>query len=204
MSDDKKIGEYDIHGHVAMRHKEFMDKHKLGTNKAAAIRKIKGGTSHLDDAKTIKNPDYKTSRVYHKGVEHSKQINTEVRDKLHKGYSEMAKSHPEELKHHILHTYVKGNSKHSLPYVKVHGQGGYEHESDTHKPVHAHATDPSDNDMYHKIRNAHHLSFHKSGEGNITVKTHEHEHDEHGKRAMSLQVKHGNGPLTNVAVLAGH
>ena len=114
----------------------------------------------------------------------------------------MAKSHHEELKHHLLHTYIKGNTKHSLPYVKVHGQGGYDHESDTHKPVHAHATDPSDNEMYHKIRNAHHLSFHKSGQGNITVKTHE--HDEHGKKAMSLQVKHSNGPLTNVSVLAGH
>ena len=203
MSDDKKLNEYDIHGHVAMRHQEFMDKHKLGTNKSAAIRKIKG-PKHLDDDKKISNPDYKTSRVYHKGVEHSKQINTEVRDKLHKGYSEMAKSHHEELKHHLLHTYIKGNTKHSLPYVKVHGQGGYDHESDTHKPVHAHATDPSDNEMYHKIRNAHHLSFHKSGQGNITVKTHEHEHDEHGKKAMSLQVKHSNGPLTNVSVLAGH
>ena len=191
------MSEYDIHAHVAKRHQEFMDKHKLGTNKAAAIRTIKG-PKHLDSEKKIENPNYKTSEVYHKGVEHSKQINTEVRDKLHKGYSKAAQSHPEELKHHILHTYVKGNSEHSLPYVKVLGSGGHD------KPATAHATDPSDNEMYHKIRSAHHLSFHKSGQGNITVKTHEHEHDEHGKKAMSLQVKHVNGPLTGVSVLAGH
>ena len=192
-----KTSEYDIHAHVTKRHQEFMNKHNLGTNKAAAIRVIKG-PKHLDSAGKVESPHYKSSDVYHEGVIHSKKINNEVRDKLHKGYSKMANSHPEELKHHLLHTYVKGNSQHALPYVKIHGSGGHD------KPAHAHATDPSDNEMYHKIRNAHHISFHKSGEGNVTVKTHEHEGDKQGSKAMSLQVKHVNGPLTGVSILAGH
>ena len=106
----------------------------------------------------------------------------------------MTKSHPEELKHHILHTYIKGNSEHSLPYVKVHGQGGHD------KKAKATVSDPSDNDTYHKIRNSHHLSFHKGGEANINVHAHEHEHDTKGTKVFSLQAKHNNGPLTNMKI----
>lgn len=187
------MSDYDIHGHVEKRHLEFMTKHNLGTNKAAAVRSIKG-PKHLDAEKKVENPGYKSSELYKKAGEHAKQINGEVRDKLHKGYSEMAKSHPEELKHHILHTYIKGNSEHSLPYVKVHGSGGHD------KKAKATASDPSDNDTYHKIRNSHHLSFHKGGEANINVHAHEHEHDTKGTKVFSLQAKHNNGPLTNMKI----
>ena len=191
------MSNYDIHSHVEKRQQEFINKHKLSSVRTTAQKQIKG-EKFLDKEKKQKNPHYKTSDLYHKASEHARKVNNEVRDKLHEGYSKMSHSHPEELKHHILSTFVKGSHEHALPYVKVHGSGGHD------KPATAHATDPSDNEMYHKIRNAHHLSFHKSGQGNITVKTHEHEHDEHGKKAMSLQVKHVNGPLTGVSVLAGH
>jgi hypothetical protein len=186
--------EYDLHGHAEMRQKEFMDKHKLGSIKSRAEKSIKG-PKHLDDDKKIDNPDYKESDIYHKAQAHSKIINNEVRDKLHKGYSEMAKSNHEELKHHLLSTYIKGNAEHSLPYTKVHGTGGND------KPASAAASDPSDNDTYHKIRNAKKLSFHKGGEANINVHAHETDHpDDKGKKVFSLQVKHNNGPLTNLKI----
>jgi hypothetical protein len=187
------MSEYDIHSHVHNRHLEFMTKHKLGTNKAAAVRAIKG-PKHLDNEKKVENPEYKKSDLYKKAGEHARKINGEVRDKLHKGYSTMAQSHPEELKHHILHTYIKGNSEHSLPYVKVHGSGGND------KKAKATVSDPSDNETYHKIRNAHHLSFHKGGEANINVHAHESEHDKKGTKVFSLQAKHNNGPLTNMKI----
>jgi hypothetical protein len=184
-----------FHGHVEQRHKEFMEKHGLGTNKAAAVRKIKG-PKHLDVEKKIENPDYKSSDLYHAASEHARKINGEVRDKIHKLYSNAAKTHHEELKHHLLNTYIKGNSKQALPFVKVHGQGGGD------KPAKAHVSDPSDNDTYHKIRNAHHFSFHKGGESIVNVHAHEDEHDEKGTKVLSIQSKHNNGPLTNMKTVA--
>jgi len=186
------MSEYDIHGHVEKRHQEFMKKHNLGTVKAKAQRAV-NGPKHLDTEKKVENPEYRNNELYHKASEHARSVNKEVRDKLHKGYTKMSKSHPEELKHHILHTYIKGNAEHALPYVKVHGSGGHD------KKAHAHATDPSDNEMYHKIRNAHHLSFHKGGESLIPVHAHESEHSK-GHRVFGLQVKHNNGPLTNMKI----
>lgn len=194
--EQKKLSEYDIHGHTEKRHKEFMKKHGLGTNKAAAVRAIKG-PKHLDADKKVENPDYKTSDLYHEAGQHARTINREMRDRLHKGYSEMAKkSKHEELRHHLLSTYVKGNSKHALPFVKVHGQGGGD------KPAKAHVSNPSDNDVYHKIRSAHHFSFHKGGEANTNVHTHENENDKKGTKVFSIQTKHNNGPLTNMKTIA--
>ena len=189
------MSEYDIYSHTEKRHLEFMKKHGLGTNKAAAVRKIKG-PKHLDADKKVENPGYKNSELYHAASDHARKVNNEVRDKLHKGYSKMAKSHHEELKHHLLSTYIKGNSEHALPYVKVHGQGGHD------KKAKATVSDPSDNDTYHKIRNAHHYSFHKGGEANINVHAHEHEHDTKGSKVFTIQAKHNNGPLTNMKTVA--
>ena len=191
----KKISEYDIHGHTENRHLEFMKKHGLGTNKAAAVRSIKG-PKHLDDDKKVENPDYKNSDLYHQASDHARKINNEVRNKLHKGYSAMAKSNHAALKDHLLSTYIKGNTEHALPYVKVHGQGG------GNKPAKAHVSNPSDNDTYHKIKNAHHFSFHKGGESNINVHTHGNEKDKQGSKVFSIQVKHNNGPLTNIKTIA--
>lgn len=186
------MSEYDIHAHADMRHQEFMKKHKLGTVKSRAAKHV-AGEKELHPGHT--SPSYRNNPLYHKASEHATQVNREVRDKLHKGYSEMAKSHHEELKHHLLSTYVKGNSEHSLPYVKIHGTGG------GHKAASAHATDPSDNDVYHHIRSAKKFSFHKGGEGNINIHTHDSEHGP-GKRVFGLQVKHNNGPLTNIKINA--
>jgi hypothetical protein len=71
--------------------------------------------------------------------------------------------------------------------LKTHGQGG------GNKPAKAHTEDPSDNDMYHSIAGAKKIEFHKGGEGNINVHA-------DGKKVMSLQVKHNNGPLTSLKV----
>lgn len=187
------MSEYDIHSHTEKRHLEFMKKHGLGTNKAAAVRTIKG-PKHLDAEKKVENPDYKNGELYHAASVHARKINNEVRDKLHKGFSKMAQTHHEHLKNHLLSTYIKGNSKHALPFVKVHGQGGGD------KPAKAHVSNPSDNDTYHKIRNAHHFSIHKGGESNINVHAHEHEHDTKGTKVLTLQAKHNNGPLTNMKI----
>jgi len=191
-----ELSEYDIHGHAAQRHKEFQEKHGLEKVKSKAAAQV-AGQKYIGNPKDKKrHPEYRNNPLYHEAQKHASQINNEVRDKLHKGYSHMAKTHHEELKHHILHTYIKGNSEHALPYVKVHGSGGHD------KPAHAHATDPSDNETYHQIKNAHHLSFHKAGNDGMAVHTHEHKNDKSGKKAFRIQVKHNNGPLTNLSINA--
>lgn len=175
---------------------EFMKTHKLGTNSAAAIRTIKG-PKHLDDDKKVKNPAYKTSPLYHKAQKHTEEIHRAVRDNLHSGYSRVAASHHDEFKEHLLSTYIKGKSEHALPYVKVTGTGG------NNKPANAHITDPSDNDTYHKIKNAKKFSLHPSGAGTLHINSHDsHDENDKGHRVMSLQVKHGNGPLTPITVNA--
>ena len=67
------MSEYDIHSHVHNSHLEFMAKHRLGTNKAAAVRAIKG-PKHLDTEKKVENPEYKKSELYKKAGEHAKKI----------------------------------------------------------------------------------------------------------------------------------
>lgn len=189
------MSDYDIHSHVEKRHKEFIEKHGLNRVKSKAAAQV-AGTKYSNPVSKDIHPEYRNNPLYHKASEHARQVNKEVRDKLHDGYSKMSKSHHEELKDHLLRTYIKGNSDHALPYVKVHGSGGGD------KPANAHATDPSDNESYHNIRNAHHFSFHKSGDAGIDVHSHKDENDKSGKKEFRLQVKHVNGPLTNVSINA--
>ena len=184
------MSDYDIHGHAEKRHQEFMKKHNLGTVKSKAAKLVAG---EKKDEHGNDNPGYRNNEMYHIASEHARKVNKEVRDKLHKGYSKMAETHHEELKHHLMHTYIKGNSEHALPYVKVHGTGGHD------KPAHAEATDPSDNETYHTLHNAKKLSFHKGGESLIHVHAHEHP-NKPGKRIFGLQVKHNSGPLTSIKI----
>ena len=189
---EEKLHEYDIHGHVEKRHREFMKANKLGDVKSKAAESV-AGSKYLKNGKD--NPSYRNNPLYKKASEHATQINTEVRDKLHKGYNEMAKNKHEDLKHHILSTYIKGNSEHALPYIKVTGSGGGD------KKAKAVASDPSDNETYHKIKNAKRFSFHKGGNGYIHVHAHATDHpNDKGEKVFGLQVKHNNGPLTNMKI----
>ena len=95
------MSEYDINAHVNKRHNEFIQKHNLDKVKSKAAKQVAGTKYSNDKTKDI-HPEYRNNELYHKASEHAREINSEVRDKLHKGYSKMAKSHPEELKHHLL------------------------------------------------------------------------------------------------------
>ena len=181
----KEIGNligHDLLGHAEKRHQEFMKKNGLGTNTSAAAKAVAG---EKKDAAGNDNPEYRNNELYHKASEHARKVNTEIRDKLHEGYSQMSQK---DLKNHLLKTYIKGNTAHALPYVKTHGTGG-----DGKKPAAAHTEDPSDNDMYHKIKKAKKIELHKAGEGQINVHA-------DGHRVFGLQVKHNNGPLTNMKI----
>jgi len=185
----KLIG-HDLSGHVQREQEKFMKNNKMSSkSRAAAAKEIAG---EKKDAQGNDSPLYRKSALYEKGLEHARRINKQVRDKIHEGYHMM--SH-DELKNHLMKTFIKGNSEQALPYVKTHGTGG----GDSKKKASAHTSDPSDNDMYHQLKNAKKIHIEKSGDAGMTA----HAEDEHGnkKRLFGIQVKHGNGPLTNVKVL---
>jgi hypothetical protein len=94
-----------------------------------------------------------------------------------------------DLKEHMLKTYVKASTSHALPYVKTHGTGGHEKEAS------AHTEDPSDNETYHALKDAKRVHVEKSAGSLISVHA-------DGKRMFGIQVKHNNGPLTPIKILA--
>jgi hypothetical protein len=208
----KEIGQligHDLLGHANAEHEKFMKKHGLGDpklnkngvkvyNKAKASSQV-AGEKYLDEKKKIKNPQYRNNINYNVAKDNAKKINSEIRDKLHEGYSQMKH---EDLKKHLLNTYIKGNDAHALPYLKVTGTGG----GSSKKPASAHSTDPSDNDLYHQIKNAHGFHLEKGKgkddeEGGSGMTVHTIDKDGNKKRAFRIQVKHGNGPLTSVKIL---
>jgi hypothetical protein len=94
-----------------------------------------------------------------------------------------------DLKEHMLKTYVKASTSHALPYVKTHGTGGYD------KQASAHTEDPSDNETYHALRDAKKVHVEKSAGSLMSVHA-------DGKRMFGIQIKHNNGPLTPIKILA--
>ena len=129
---------------------------------------------------------YRNNPAYREALEHATTINTKVRDKLHQHYSSMKSN---DLKEHMLKTYVKASTSHALPYVKTHGTGGYEKEAS------AHTEDPSDNETYHALRDAKKVHVEKSAGSLMSVHA-------DGKRMFGIQIKHNNGPLTSMKVIA--
>jgi hypothetical protein len=185
----KLIG-HDLAGHIKREQEKFMKTNKMmSKTRAAGAKEIAG---EKKDESGQKSELYRNTALYHKGLEHARKLNKQIRDKVHEGYSMM--SH-DELKNHLMKTYIKGNSEHALPYVKTHGTGGGESK----KKASAHTTDPSDNDMYHHLKNAKKIHIEKSGDAGMTVHTEDKEGNK--RKAFGIQVKHGNGPLTNVAIL---
>lgn len=207
----KEIGElvgHDLIGYVNGEHKKFMKTHSLGEPKVnkkgeTVYNKTKAasqtaGEKYLDEKKGIKNPNYRKGNFYDMAQKDARRINNKVRDKLHEGYSQM---NHKDLKKHLLDTYIKGNDAHAVPYLKVTGTGG----GNSKKPASAHSTDPSDNDLYHQIKNAHGFHLEKGGsndeEGGSGMTVHTIDKDGNKKRAFRIQMKHGNGPLTNMKIL---
>lgn len=158
------------------RQRQFIDDNDLDPVTKKAHEQVKGekGTE-----------EYRNNPLYAEAMKHAASINGEVRDILHQHYENMPQ---DEVKKHLLSTFVKANESHNLPYVKTHGMGGGISEAS------AHTEDPSDNEVYHQLRNAQKISFKKGGGSGIHVYA-------DGKRAFGIQVKHNNGPLTSVKVL---
>lgn len=134
------------------------------------------------------NPLYRDknkNEAYREASLHMNKINTSVRDKLHQKYSSMKSDH---LKNHFLKTFIKASTTHALPYVKIHGTGGYDKEAT------AHTEDPSDNEMYHALRDAKKVHVEKSAGSLMSVHA-------DGKRMFGIQIKHNNGPLTSMKIM---
>ena len=157
------------------RQKQFIEDNGLDSVASKAHSQIKGekGTD-----------EYRNNPLYKEAMKHASSINTEVRDVLHQHYENMPH---DEVKNHLLSTFIKANEAHSLPFVKTHGTGGGISEAS------AHTEDPSDNEAYHSLRNAKKITFKKGGGAGIHVYA-------DGKRVFGIQVKHNNGPLTSVKV----
>jgi hypothetical protein len=165
----------DLESIAKKRQDEFKKSKGLPSKNAEAHRAIKGEKDTIH---------YRNNPLYDEASKHATTIHREVRDALHSHLSGIS---TEDAKNHLLTTYIKASHSHAIPFLKTHGQGG------GNKPAKAHTEDPSDNDMYHSIAGAKKIEFHKGGEGNINVHA-------DGKKVMSLQVKHNNGPLTSLKV----
>lgn len=167
----------DLESDVKKHQSSFVKKKGLPTVMSQAAAKIAG-------KKETKS--YRNNPAYREALEHAKMINTKVRDKLHQHYSSMKSN---DLKEHMLKTYIKASTSHALPYVKTHGTGGYD------KQASAHTEDPSDNETYHALRDAKKVHVEKSAGSLLSVHA-------DGKRMFGIQVKHNNGPLTPIKILA--
>lgn len=158
------------------RQSQFIEDNDLDPVTSKAHSQIKGekGTD-----------EYRNNPLYKDAMKHAASVNSEVRDILHQHYENMPH---DEVKNHLLSTFIKANEAHSLPFVKTHGTGGGISEAS------AHTEDPSDNEAYHALRNAKKITFKKGGGSGIHVHA-------DGKRIFGIQVKHNNGPLTSVKIL---
>jgi hypothetical protein len=172
----KSLG-IDLESDVRKHQSDFIKKKKLPGVMKQAAAKVAGEKE---------TPTYRNNPAYKEALDHASMINTKVRDKLHQHYSTMKSN---DLKEHMLKTYVKASTSHALPYVKTHGTGGYDKEAS------AHTEDPSDNETYHALRDAKKVHVEKSGGSLMSVHA-------DGKRMFGIQVKHNNGPLTPIKILA--
>jgi len=172
----KSLG-IDLESDIKKHQSDFVKKKKLPTVMKQAAAKVAG----VKDT-----PTYRNNPAYKEALEHATMINTKVRDKLHQHYSTMKSN---DLKEHMLKTYIKASTSHALPYVKTHGTGGYD------KQASAHTEDPSDNETYHALRDAKKVHVEKSAGSLLSVHA-------DGKRMFGIQVKHNNGPLTPIKILA--
>jgi len=167
----------DLESEVKKHQSDFIKKKKLPTVTSQAASKVAG---------VKETSSYRNNPTYKEALSHASMINTKVRDKLHNHYSTMKSN---DLKEHMLKTYVKASTSHALPYVKTHGTGGHE------KQASAHTEDPSDNETYHTLKDAKRVHVEKSAGSLISVHA-------DGKRMFGIQVKHNNGPLTPIKILA--
>ena len=172
----KSLG-IDLESDVKKHQSSFIKKKGLPTVTSQAAAKVAG-------KKETKG--YRNNPTYQEALEHASMINTKVRDKLHQHYSSMKSN---DLKEHMLKTYIKASTSHALPYVKTHGTGGYD------KAASAHTEDPSDNETYHALRDAKKVHVEKSAGSLLSVHA-------DGKRMFGIQIKHNNGPLTPIKILA--
>jgi hypothetical protein len=172
----KELG-VDLDSHVKTENSKFIKKKKLPDVLTKAAEHVAGKKE---------TSSYRNNPLYSEALTHAAKINTAVRDKLHEHYSKMKS---EDLKNHLLKTYVKASTTHALPYVKTHGTGGYDKEAS------AHTEDPSDNETYHALRDAKKVHVEKSAGSLMSVHA-------DGKRMFGIQIKHNNGPLTGMKILA--
>jgi hypothetical protein len=173
----KSLGGVDLESEAKKQQMSYIKKKGLPTVLSQAAAKVAG-------KKETKS--YRKNPAYTEASEHMNMIDNKVRNKLHGHYSTMK---TDELKEHLLKTYVKASTTHALPYVKTHGTGGYEKEAS------AHTEDPSDNEIYHRLRDAKKIHVERGGNSNMSVHA-------DGKKMFSIQVKHNNGPLTSMKVIA--
>jgi hypothetical protein len=171
----KELG-VDLDSDVKKQNADFVKKKKLNSVSTKAAEQVAGekGTS-----------SYRNNALYSDALSHASKVNNSVRDKLHDHYSSMKS---EDLKNHLLKTFIKASTSHALPYVKTHGTGGHEKEAS------AHTEDPSDNETYHALKGAKKVHVEKSGGTLMSVHA-------DGKRMFGIQIKHNSGPLTSMKVL---
>lgn len=127
-------------------------------------------------------------KMYKKATEAAHAVHSDVADTLHKHYSNM---NHEELRHHLLNTFLKVGGTNPVPYVKVTGTGGA-----GRTPAGAHTEHHDDNPVANSIRNANQITTRRSGKGYINVLA-------DGKPAFNIQVKHNSTGMATSGKILG-
>lgn len=133
----------------------------------------------------------KDPALYSRASAAASELHSKLRDTVMEHYSNMAESNHENLRSHLIDTFLKAkNNPESLPYVKVHGQSKGE------KDASAYVEEPHNNEIYHSVKNANKLTFAKKGDSYLEVQA-------DGKRAFAIQFKHNSTPMATSLKMNG-
>lgn len=161
----------DLESIASKRREEFAKKHGLGKTDISRKKAIKADP-----------------QLYEKALEAGGHLHREIADTLHNHYSEM---NPEDLRHHLVSTFLKSDENNPVPYVKVTGRGGY-----GDKPAMAHTEHHHDNPVTNAMLSAKKITTRRSGAGMIHVLA-------DNRHAFTIQAKHNSTPMSTSMKLIG-
>jgi len=169
-----KFLNYNILEEANNAHSEFAKEHGLSNVKSQRADELKA------------RPD-----LYTNALAKAEELHTKIRDKLVDLYNQKSEDDHEELRSHLLNTFLKASqSDDNIPYVKVSGKNR------PGKEPTAVVEETHDNPVYHAIKNAKKITMEPAGGAYIHVKA-------DGEKQFSMQVKHNSTPMATSIKING-
>ena len=130
----------------------------------------------------------------------AKDVHKYASDEIAKHYNNMANTDHEGLRKHLENLVLRSDSDNKLDHIKSTGFGSDDKMKEGDKPetfYKGHAVHPDDNPMNQAVKNAHHFSFHRTGDSYMHVVAHvkNDKGQEEKKHLFSFQVKHNDDKL---------